>query len=48
MEKKPQTMNVNWNGNKPSNGGVTDYVRQLEAAAPRLRDELTEKRNERA
>ena len=48
MAKRPQTITVNWNGNKPSDGGVTDYVRQLEADAPRIRDGLTEKRNERA
>ena len=40
MTKKPQVPRVNWNGRKPSDGGVTDYVRQLEADAPRLRDEM--------
>ena len=45
MAKIPASMPmVSWNGRKPSDGGVTDYVNQLTANAPRRRDELTEQR----
>ena len=40
MHRVPQTFNVNWNGNKPSDGGVTPYVQQMIADAPRQRDEF--------
>lgn len=42
MHKKPQAVRVVWNGNKPSDGGVTDYVTALEADAPRRRDKIQE------
>ena len=40
MVKKPQSVAVVWHGNKPSDGGVTPYVEQMIADAPRQRDEL--------
>lgn len=40
MHKAPQLIAVNWNGMKPSAGGVSDYVQGLIADAPRTRDEV--------
>lgn len=40
MRKIPQQFAVNWHGNKPSDGGITPYVRQMIADAPRQRDEF--------
>jgi len=42
MHRKPVPFAVNWNGNKPSDGGITDAVKQLEADAPRRRDKVAE------
>jgi hypothetical protein len=42
MHKKPQAVRVVWNGNKPSDGGVTEVVKQLQADAPRRRDKIQE------
>lgn len=40
MRRIPQAFYVNWNGNKPSDGGVTQAVKHLVDDAPRRRDEL--------
>lgn len=40
MNKKPQSIEVVWNGNKPSDGGVTQLVSNMIADAPQRRDEL--------
>lgn len=42
MTKVPHgAISVTWNGNKPSDGGITPLVQQMIADAPRARDELT-------
>ena len=40
MHRVPQSIFVNWQGNKPSDGGVTPLVQQMIADAPRRRDEM--------
>ena len=44
MIKKPQRTRVNWNGRKPSDGGVTEHVKRMANDAPRKRDEIDEMR----
>lgn len=44
MHKVPQPVLVTWNGPKPSAGGVSDYMQNLIADAPRRRDEMAQKK----
>jgi len=44
MRKVPQVVSVVWNGNKPSDGGVTPLVEHMIADAPRQRDVLQMKK----
>lgn len=50
MHKVPQNVAVNWNGRKPSDGGVTPLVSDILADTPRRVDEfaqIKEEHNER-
>ena len=40
MNRSPIAVAVNWNGPKPSDGGITPLVRNMIADAPRQRDEM--------
>lgn len=40
MFKKPQPVSVNWNGNKPSDGGVTDLVRAMNKNSSEIKEQL--------
>ena len=44
MNRSPIAVAVNWQGNKPSDGGVTPLVQQMITDAPRQRDEMQERK----
>ena len=46
MIKAPQQVAINWNGPKPSDGGITPLVKNMIADAPRQRDEMQARKEE--
>ena len=44
MKRVPQAPAVNWNGPRPSAGGVSNYMQEHIDGAPRKRDEIAERK----
>ena len=43
MRRVPQSPAVNWNGPKPSAGGISNYMQRHIDRAPKKRDEIAER-----
>lgn len=43
MQRKPQAVAVNWNGPKPSRGGMSQLARDIIDGAPLRREEAAKK-----
>ena len=48
MQRKPQAINVNWGGLRPSQGELSDPIKEMIDEAPRKRDEMVLHKSERA